>query len=78
MEYVYLGIQKQVRDQIRSLKGQTSYSNYLKYLMAAKEENTAVMCSPTDYSIRLDKIEQLMVKLGLMSSEEIDTRTPEE
>jgi len=38
MEYVYLGIQKDVRNQIRSLKGSTSYSDYLRFLIAAKEE----------------------------------------
>ena len=39
MEYVYIGIQKDIRDQIRSLKGKnTTYSDYLKFLTAAKEE----------------------------------------
>jgi len=38
MEYVYLGIQKDVRNQIRSLKGNTTYSEYIKFLIAAKEE----------------------------------------
>jgi len=38
MEYVYLGIQKTVRDQLRALKGELTYSNYFKYLIAAKEE----------------------------------------
>ena len=38
MEYVYIGIQKDIRNEIRALKGNSSYSEYLKFLTAAKEE----------------------------------------
>jgi len=38
MEYVYIPVTKQVRDQIRAIKT-ASYSEYLSQLMKAKEEN---------------------------------------
>jgi len=38
MEYVYVPLERQVRDRIRALKGQYSYSHYLDSLIVGGKQ----------------------------------------
>jgi len=36
-----------------------------------ERETMSAMCSPTDYSVRLDRIEKIMIKRGLLKSDDL-------